>query len=63
MTNVWSLVTGKGNGQMGLRLDKQLMKSETVVPPETCLHHNMTDQSVVLNKRAVFQADRVQHYI
>ena len=34
------LVAGKGNGQRGLRLAKQLMKSETVVPPETFLQHH-----------------------
>ena len=38
------------------------VKSETVVPTETCLHHHISGQVVARNEQTVFLADRMADY-
>ena len=56
----WCPITGKGTGQMRLRLPNNV-RSESVVLPETRLHHTISDRAVVPDGRIV-SADRAQDY-
>ena len=56
LANVWSLE--KEMDKMG----QNNLKSQTVVPTETCLYHNILDQAVALDGQTVFWANGAQDY-